>query len=416
MVGASTMRRRQGFTLVELLVAMALIIFIMAILSSAFVAALTTFRNLKAVGDMAAKLRATTQLLRRDLAADHFDGKQRLSMDLWTSGAPPQGFFQIYQGSAPSTVPGSPCFIEGTDLSNNFSYRTVNHTLAFTIKLRGNQLGDFLTAPVPAPLLASSGSFGPPEARYQSSSYNYQWAEVAWFLQPSINPVTGQQDTTAPDLVTGTPGVPLYTLYRRQRLAVPDNSLVAPIPYSPATAATLLEISCWQNNNNFYFNSPTDLTVRERRFGTGIPTNFTTLARDLANLNATNPGLAGSDIQLTDVVSFDVHVMTFETTINTFLSADPFTTLFDPFVQFFYFSNNTLFNQLLPGALVFDTWSSVVDGFSDYSQSLQSSPGPQVIPMWSGSSAPIILGIKVTLRIWDWKTNQTRQVSLVQAM
>ena len=52
------MKRRSAFTIVELLVALALIMFIMAILSEAFVAGLTTFRNLKAVADMAERLRS----------------------------------------------------------------------------------------------------------------------------------------------------------------------------------------------------------------------------------------------------------------------------------------------------------------------------------------------------------------------
>ena len=149
------MRRRQGFTLVELLVAMALIIFIMAILSQAFVSATSTFRMLKASGDMAEKLRATSQVLQRDLAADHFEGKKRLSnANFWLNGPPQQGYFQVWQGSAPSIIAGSPCYIEGYDLDNIppnpgiGSYRSVNHTLAFTIKMRGNQMGDFLSAGV----------------------------------------------------------------------------------------------------------------------------------------------------------------------------------------------------------------------------------------------------------------------------
>src|SRR5262245_61577955 len=54
---AKIMRRRSGFTIVELLVAMALILFIMAILSEAFVAGLKSVRDLKAVADMAERLR-----------------------------------------------------------------------------------------------------------------------------------------------------------------------------------------------------------------------------------------------------------------------------------------------------------------------------------------------------------------------
>jgi prepilin-type N-terminal cleavage/methylation domain-containing protein len=422
------MRRRPGFTIVELLVALALILFIMAILSQAFISATSTFRNLKALGDMMTKLRATTQLLHSDLSADHFNGKRRLSdQDFFFYGPPQQGYFQIYQGSDP-TVPGNPSVLEGTDLNGFNSYRCVDQTLAFTIKVRGNQLGDFLTANAPAQLLAASPSFGPPEARLQSNSYSYQWAEVAWFLKPSINPATGKQDVTAADPITGAAGVPLYTLYRRQRLAVPENSLVNPaIPASQLP--NCLELSCWPNGDpkqastNLYFNNPTDLTVPTRRFGGGVPTAFTTLAQDVALLKPANAAaLAGSDIQLTDVVSFEVRVNNPDFPFFFFFfsnnSVDPFVTLFDPSLSFFR-TGNPLFGN----AMVYDTWSTVVDGLSDYSQALQFfffDFGQQAtsitMPMWDGFSAPNVQALQITLRIWDAKTNQTRQVTIVQAM
>src|SRR5919201_6944902 len=103
------MRRRQlrrGFTLVELLVAMALIVFIMSILSGAFVAATKGFRDLKAAGDMAERLRSVSAQLRRELAADHFAGKLRMSQDnFWLNGPPEQGFFRVWQGSRQDTTP-----------------------------------------------------------------------------------------------------------------------------------------------------------------------------------------------------------------------------------------------------------------------------------------------------------------------
>ena len=71
------MRRRSGFTLVEVLVSMALILFIMSILSAAFVAATQSVTDLKSAGDLAEKLRGAVNVLRRDLEQDHFtDGLQ----------------------------------------------------------------------------------------------------------------------------------------------------------------------------------------------------------------------------------------------------------------------------------------------------------------------------------------------------
>ena len=57
-------RPRPGFTLVELLVAIALIVFIMVILTEAFSAGTGVFRTLKAQGDLMEKLRAAELLLR----------------------------------------------------------------------------------------------------------------------------------------------------------------------------------------------------------------------------------------------------------------------------------------------------------------------------------------------------------------
>jgi hypothetical protein len=66
-------RSRAGFTVIELLVALALIIFIMAILSVAFVEGLDTFRRLKGIGDMQEDLRGAATRLRDDV----FDANRR---------------------------------------------------------------------------------------------------------------------------------------------------------------------------------------------------------------------------------------------------------------------------------------------------------------------------------------------------
>src|SRR3954470_7819642 len=100
-------RRRTAFTLVEMMVSAALIIFMMYILSSAFVEGLNAFRTLKTQGDMQEKLRAAATALRTDLCRPHFDGDedsyhgsflsaQRLDKPEWTP--PTKGYFRIYQG------------------------------------------------------------------------------------------------------------------------------------------------------------------------------------------------------------------------------------------------------------------------------------------------------------------------------
>src|SRR6266851_4200165 len=152
------MRRRHAFTIVELLVSMALIILIMSVLSQAFVAATASVRDLKALGDMANRLRNARATIGSDLAADHFVGRKKLSDPaFWLNGPPPEGFFRIWQGSQ-ATATGPNNWIEGVDLDNINSYRSTDHMLHFTVKLRGNLRSDFMSASVPAgsPLLSSA--------------------------------------------------------------------------------------------------------------------------------------------------------------------------------------------------------------------------------------------------------------------
>src|SRR5271169_1092705 len=91
-------RRRSAFTLVEMLVAAALIIFMMYIIASAFEKGLESFRVLKVQGDLQDKLRAAATTIRLDLTTQHFgDGSalsdQRLNDQTWQP--PTQGYFRI---------------------------------------------------------------------------------------------------------------------------------------------------------------------------------------------------------------------------------------------------------------------------------------------------------------------------------
>src|SRR5947207_7748600 len=100
--GQTTMKR-QAFTITELLVSMALILFMMAILSEAFVAGLGTFRDLKSIGDMDQKLRTAIIILDRDLVADHFDNNGPLSApNVDSNGRPLRGFFAVNRANAQS--------------------------------------------------------------------------------------------------------------------------------------------------------------------------------------------------------------------------------------------------------------------------------------------------------------------------
>jgi hypothetical protein len=313
--------------------------------------------------------------------------------------------------------------------------------LHFTVKLRGNLRSDFFSAIVPAtsPLLSAPG-LGAPDRRYQDTpnTYNAQWAEVEYFLRPVLDATGNQQDNAG--------GTPLFALYRRQQLAVPDNSLVnPPVPSNAQSVADHLEVSTSPLPNVvnsapiLHFNSPLDLTMPARRFGTstlspqqnlaGYPVftdplirrpTYRTMAEQNANAQA-------ADLLLTDVLSFDVRVL--------LAGGTDFVDLFDPSVQ--AFNNNTGPNPFyyntkaatLPA--VFDTWSSVTDDTFNYgfdsSLSLNGGAGAlawtypgteRTIPLYQNAAGQkiTIRAIQITLRVWDFKTKQARQITIVQDM
>src|SRR4051812_36737833 len=98
---------RAGFTLVEMLVSTALIIFVMLILTTVFTAGMNAFRNMRGMGSLQDNLRQTGTIIQRDLAAPHFAKETtytsgpKLSdqrLDYYDWAPPKEGFFRIWQG------------------------------------------------------------------------------------------------------------------------------------------------------------------------------------------------------------------------------------------------------------------------------------------------------------------------------
>ena len=437
------MPARQAFTLVEMLVSMALILFIMVILSTAFTTGLQVFRQLKGLGDMEERLRSTAQILRRDLSAYHFENYRKLSdTTFWTDGSPQQGFFRLWQASPSSS--------EGADGDGIPSTRATGHMLHFTSKLSGQGQGDFATSSLPTALSLQALVTSNGDNRYQQSGqFRGRWFEVAYFLRPN-------------QLSAGGSGSQLFTLYRRQ-LGVLDTTGVNPslasqlnglsTPVKAATGVDLgnfSEISYKKAGDMFavnpanatsypdtiVFNSPADLTMPIRRFAmlpgaagsaemAGIPADrllslsssggypitnrsypilgevpsdqgWPTASPALgANPPAwsANSGLAGADVLLSDVISFEIKAL--------FQGSNDFTDIPT--------GNNTLLASA--GIGVFDTWSNRKDNLFDYSNSATGG---------TTNSAPItsssIQALKITIRIWDAKTLQARQITIIQDM
>lgn len=357
-------QRRTAFTLVEMLVAMALTIFIMSIVTTAFVTSLETFRQLKGIGDMQEGLRTAGMRLRLDLVANHFDGRIRLSD---ANFKPREGFFRVFEANASTP--------EGDDQDTMPSSRDTDDVLHFSVKLLGDRAENFFSAQAPA----SSALFTvpttyfnqPADTRHQTGAgiYNSQWAEVAYYLER----IGSTDEPNNPASATGTP---LWALYRIQRVVVPRNDNLTTVNV-PATDETDLpnppghpvwnayqEMSCLppQGGGNLTFYTPENLGS-----GTGgrsfNPTNIL--------YNAFNPAkplktVKGTSLLLDNVVSFQVELLR----------------------------------------------SNAMTGFDDVPDN-----GSGVRDFDSATTTNYqIRAIRVTLRVWDPNTRQTRQSSIIQDM
>jgi prepilin-type N-terminal cleavage/methylation domain-containing protein len=392
---------RKGFTLIEMMVATALTMFIMAILSQAFVTSLDVFSGLKGLGDMEANLRTGAVIIRADLAADHFEGKRRLSdPDFWTretnlvyfpdapaipaaSAAAPvrspvrEGFFHIRQGSAST--------LEGTGLPDGMpSYLAVNHVLHFTVKLRGNSRDKVFMVYTPQYTNAAGNAANSPLTSGQTEFFNQNveaifrdngttfsshWAEVAYYLVK-----TGTTDF--PGNPNGPSGMGLYALYRFQGAVTPKNTYINGYPDNPNNATpagtplpqapqpNFMPYASWiphpdPNKGGMFFSCPSSLAHPSARAldTSGVGTTSYPVRRAVAGQPPPDSALL-----LTNVVSFNVQVL--------------------------------------------------LNGATDFSDL----PASQFDTANTAFAAMRIMAIKVGMRVWDLKSQQTRQLTVIQDM
>jgi len=361
---------RNGFTLVELMVAMALIILMLSIMSQAFVIATGTMQGLKEVADMQEKIRPAITLLQRDLGANHFEGSKKLSdPEFWDNGPPKEGYFMLWQDNAFEPASGvEPSGDEGA--YNGVSFRRsaafANHMLAFTVKLPGKSPNEYFESSLSSLGGAFGNTFfngpGTPLGMTDSNIRRFEkdsslihsdWAEVAYFLGPH-EPTNVNYPSPSPDGYTdgkAGPALPYFNLYRQQRLVLPSYNIAEvnlPTPPDNATNRDLLsELSFHpgeysapvpfpnpqmlppnpqypQSSAILKFNNPNDLTVPWKRMGNRSffydnnlnPKDFdnsTYLGKPIAGkplfTEITN-GKVNTDIIATNVISFDVKFLT----------------------------------------------------------------------------------------------------------
>ncbi|VTR98774.1 PilW family protein [Tuwongella immobilis] len=437
--------KRSGFTLVELMVAAAISISIMVILSEAFTAGIDTFRKLKTIGDQQELLRSASIILRRDLAAEHFGeateswngpflSDQRLDLsdnptppmlpstiysepNGWRP--PPRGFFRFVQ-----STPKVP-FNLGNIVSAGYSDEPVDfdllpssiardHLLHFTVKLPGNRVHQlFQTSRIPPAYIAVS----PPGFQGDGIFYS-PWAEVAYWMEPSGERSSGED---------GSPGLPLYTLHRRQRLLVdtPLNKGTGFPPGHPLNVTsdpnlTFPDVSWHQRLDgstvSWEPNTPETITNPARRglIGEGFPGTLSVVPRPatlqfpvaLEPSPTGTPIRSGDDILLTNVISFQIRACydTVPTTPPTPAIGSPeFRDLPSPGL-------NALYNAW--GARVFDTWTRTEEPF----RSRWFSYG-KTTPEITIATLPLRIRIKafeIQIRIWDTKHQATRQMTILQ--
>ncbi|MCE9563897.1 MAG: prepilin-type N-terminal cleavage/methylation domain-containing protein [Planctomycetes bacterium] len=255
---------RSGFTLVEMMVAMALSLGIMLILTESFKMALDFVRGANSTGEMISQLNGAGILMTRDLQADHFlDAKsatsgpkladQRLDVAGWTPST--GGFFRI---SAPAVG------IEQTDPQGfNINLPSTGHQLHFTsILLNGG--------PIAGSFTANSGG----------NQYSSQAAEIAYFLAPmgkKTSVTAGGQD--------------LYNLIRRQRLVALNSGEVSSL--APAAGDSDVISVTGANVNTMASLVPLTLAPAPNRM-------------TLAPFATTNTARYGEDIVVSNVLSFEV--------------------------------------------------------------------------------------------------------------
>ena len=313
--------QRQGFTLVELLVSMAIIIFMLSIMSQAFVIATTCMQGMKTVGELIDKVRPVMTIMQRDLAADHFDGTKKLcDPDFWEYGPPREGYFSIVQGGASEQE--TPVSMAGP-VKYYISNSTSNHALTFTSRLPGKNPTEFYTAEYPTTHKdRMNGIYNYPNSTYASfpaymmvqnarrfdfirDIIHCKWAEVAYFIKKNDSVVPKDPAGTSVDL-------PLHDLYRQQRVILPDVSDMnkAGILNASPDPFNLFSHYVDSATNKVVFNQPADVTAPWKRFGNrgaapaALP-NFKAYA-DPTGLNDIGNN---SDLVLTNVISFDVRVI-----------------------------------------------------------------------------------------------------------
>ena len=423
---------RNAFTLVELMVAMALIILMLSIMSQAFVIATGVMQGLKEVADMQEKIRPAITLLQRDLGANHFEGSKKLSdLEFWDNGPPKEGYFMLWQDKASDVAEG---------VTNNVTFSQsaalANHMLAFTVKLPGKSPNDFFDSG----LGASFGNIffngaGTPLGMTDSNIRRFEsnanlihsdWAEVAYFLGPHNAGATPVADGNT-DGKNNPPSLPYFNLYRQQKLVLPSFN-ISGVTLPVATAAIKEEISCETSTGTF--NKPSDLTVPWKRMGNRTLNHLGNRVGPLFSEFVNPSSKVNTDIIATNVISFDVKLLTdlrydYED-LTTILSQSSYSA-YPPVSNYAIANGNAAIR-------VFDTWTTDQGNAANsipkydfgfwnnitgkWQPSGNTAGNNSLIQVWNvtNNTGLNIKAVQISLRIWDQKSNTAKMFVIVQKL
>jgi prepilin-type N-terminal cleavage/methylation domain-containing protein len=287
-------RQRRGFTLVEMMVAMAISLGIMMILAEGIQSGLEFVRISNSNAQLMNQNSGACNRLEHDLMAQSGffvdpgkrNGGRRLS-DQWmhTPGwtTPQAGFFRIEAGRPIYEVDalGNTLF----DVEGNTLATATSHRLHFTTILRGDSDAELFLGLLPAS--------NPPV-------YRSQVAEVAWFWVP-----TGEFTSAGPNRL------PLGNLMRRYRLVARDDETRTSLDQAVQTdtSGTHPEVISVPNPNPGNV-ANTLVTVRDYQNRLQLPPGPAPVPATSPSPVIFPPGNAryGEDVVATNVISFQVGV------------------------------------------------------------------------------------------------------------
>jgi hypothetical protein len=431
--------RRSAFTITEMLVATALILFIMAIISQVFASASKTYTAMRVAGDLQERARTGAAVMRRDLTLEHFGmpfssglsgprvGDQRLDQPGWTPSK--LGFFEVRQFGE-NNNPLFPTLLEpfaapATDPEGLASSRATSHVMRFTAKLPDLAAADLYVADAPSYQFGADTSSGVPVPTFIDTNPRVnsfpsltgrvysRWAEIQYFLYAN-------GDSTTPNI--GGTSLPLYSLRRRVRVLAPAGVTFDNVPAATATN-TMLQYpelplfvlgpgSAMPNTLMVRFLGPDDVNNPNLRMPYQTPVQK-------------NGVLTGDDILITDVLSMEIKLAW----LNNAAFNDPNKSGVNgasPAAGTILLNNNTdepydvipqcVMNTNYFNQRVFDTYyrAPSADGI-DWDRATSTNGGflttgrPDMPPLRIN-----VRSIQIKIRVYDKKAEQPRQITIGQ--